>query len=60
VDVDVIGEGELANLDLLVSLLDFGRLKWRSAAQHCVKDDTDGPVVYLVAVTVSIFKHFRG
>ena len=56
----MIGEGELASLDLLISLLDFGRLKRRSTAKHREKNDTDGPVVYLVAVTVSIFEYFRG
>lgn len=50
----------MAGLDLLISLLHFGRLERRSATEHCVKNDSDCPVVNFVAVTVWALEDLRG
>ena len=56
--MNVIRELEGCCLDLLVGLLDFLRFKGRSAVEHGVKNDTNGPEVDLVAVTICRVEHF--
>lgn len=45
----------------LVNFLDFLSLEWWASDDEGIEDDTDGPDVHLVAVSVSCVKqHFRG
>ncbi len=57
-NMNVFGERECASANLLVSLFDFLGLKGWSTIQHGVENDTDGPVVDIVAVSTISFKHF--
>lgn len=55
--LDVVRELESPSFDLLVSLLDFLRLKRRSPMEHSVEDHADGPEIHLIAVTVPCVEH---
>jgi hypothetical protein len=55
----IVREAELTQLDLLVGLFDLSWLEWWPSAEHRVEDDTDRPVVDLVAVAIAVFEHFR-
>lgn len=57
--LQIIREVELTQFDLLIGLFDFSWLEWWPSAKHRVEDDTDGPVIDLVAVAVWVFEHFR-
>ena len=56
-NMNVFGERECASTNLLVRLFDFLGLKWGSTIQHGVENDTNGPVVDIVAVSSIGFEH---
>ena len=58
--VVVGGEREVAGFNSLVSVLYFWALKGRAAMQHRVQDDSDGPVVDLIAVALVCVEDLRG
>ena len=52
-EIEVFWEGKSSSLNLLVSLLDLLRLERWSAIEHRVENDTDGPDIALVGVSVA-------
>lgn len=56
-NMNVFGERECASTNLLVRLFDFLGLKWGSTIQHGVQNDTNGPIVDIVAVSSIGFEH---